>query len=288
MDIVRADPALAAFVAAEVALLLAGLAALYFVHFRDRAEPWRRDRLTPWDVSPSTFAIGVMLVCIAGIGLQFAAVHLQRRVPDLLTAEGWMVLQGGAFQVGMLAGSGLAFALQRYELARGSAWSPGVVPADYAPLARARALPAGIVLFLACLPVVTLVSLGWQQVLSLAGADIDRQEMIDLLLETDSPWLIGGVALLAVVVAPITEEILFRGGLFRYLRTRIPRLPALLIPAVIFAALHANLVAFAPLVALGILLAVAYERTGRIVVPIVAHALFNLHTLALLLSGFDI
>jgi uncharacterized protein len=287
MDTLRADPALVAFVSAEVALLLAGLAALYLFHFRDRAEPWRRDRLTPWDVSPSTFAIGVMVVCIAGIGLQFGAVHFQRRNPDLLTSEGWMVLTGGAFQVGMLAGAGLAFVLQRYELSRGSSWIPGVLPAEYAPLSRARAVPGGVVLFLACLPVVTLVSVGWQQVLSLTGAEIDRQEMIDLLLEADSPWIIVGVAILAVVVAPVTEEILFRGGLFRYLRTRIPRLPALLIPAVIFAALHANLVAFAPLVALGILLAVAYERTGRIAVPILAHALFNLHTLALLLSGFD-
>ena len=46
-------------------------------------------------------------------------------------------------------------------------------------------------------------------------------------------------------------------------------------PACLFAALHNHLASFAPLVVLGIVFSLAYERTGRIGTAIVAHALFN-------------
>ncbi|MFA5056810.1 MAG: CPBP family intramembrane glutamic endopeptidase, partial [Opitutaceae bacterium] len=49
--------------------------------------------------------------------------------------------------------------------------------------------------------------------------------------------------------------------------------------------LHANWVSFLPLCVLGVIFAMAYERTGRIAVPMLAHALFNLNTLLLVLSG---
>ena len=93
------------------------------------------------------------------------------------------------------------------------------------------------------------------------------------------------MTLLAITVAPVTEEMIFRGGIFRYMRTRTPRWVALLVPALLFGALHANLASFVPLVVLGIILALAYERTGSITVPIFAHGLFNLHTIALIMSG---
>jgi len=90
---------------------------------------------------------------------------------------------------------------------------------------------------------------------------------------------------LAAIVAPITEELIFRAGLFRYLRTRIPRALALILPALLFALLHGNLAAFTPLCALGVFFALAYERTGSIAVPMIAHALFNLHTIVRVMAG---
>jgi membrane protease YdiL (CAAX protease family) len=52
--------------------------------------------------------------------------------------------------------------------------------------------------------------------------------------------------------------------------------------------MHGNLVAFGPLFALGLVFAIAYERTGRIAVPIIAHGLFNLNTVVLLLAGIEV
>jgi uncharacterized protein len=83
--------------------------------------------------------------------------------------------------------------------------------------------------------------------------------------------------LLIVIAAPVSEEICFRGMLFGGLRTRLPRLAAALISAVIFGGLHAltGVSAVPPLIAFGFVLALLYEKTGSIVPGIVLHMLNN-------------
>ena len=128
----------------------------------------------------------------------------------------------------------------------------------------------------------------WNLLLYRLGFPTDRQEMLDIFTRAESPAMIVLVIFLAVVVAPVVEELVFRAGLFRFLRLRLPRVVALTLPAVIFGSLHGNLVAFAPLVALGIIFSLAYERTGSLAVPVIAHGLFNLNTLVLLLAGITV
>ena len=67
-----------------------------------------------------------------------------------------------------------------------------------------------------------------------------------------------------------------------------PRWVALLIPALLFGASHTNLASFPQLVLLGVIFSIAYERTGNIAVPMFAHALFNLHSIAIVLTGVDL
>jgi len=83
--------------------------------------------------------------------------------------------------------------------------------------------------------------------------------------------------LLIVLAAPISEEVCFRGMLFGGLRTRLPRLAAALVSALIFGALHAltGLSAVPPLIFFGFVLALLYERTGSIVPGILLHMLNN-------------
>jgi hypothetical protein len=131
------------------------------------------------------------------------------------------------------------------------------------------------------------VGLLWQGLLSLAHIPAPRQEAIDVLANLHDPFQRGLLLVCAIVLAPIVEELVFRAGIFRYLRTRSPRWVALLVPAALFAALHQNLANFPALMALGVIFALAYERTGRIGTSIVAHALFNLTTTLVILSGFD-
>jgi membrane protease YdiL (CAAX protease family) len=83
--------------------------------------------------------------------------------------------------------------------------------------------------------------------------------------------------LLIVIAAPISEEICFRGMVFGGLRTRLPRLAAALISAIVFGGLHAltGITAVPPLIAFGFVLALLYEKTGSIVPGIVLHMLNN-------------
>jgi membrane protease YdiL (CAAX protease family) len=83
--------------------------------------------------------------------------------------------------------------------------------------------------------------------------------------------------LLIVLAAPISEEVCFRGMLFGGLRTRMPRIAAALVSALVFGALHAltGLSAVPPLIFFGFVLALLYEKTGSIVPGILLHMLNN-------------
>lgn len=83
--------------------------------------------------------------------------------------------------------------------------------------------------------------------------------------------------LLVVVLAPISEEVCFRGMLFGGLRERLPRIAAAAIGGVVFGGLHAltGVTAVPPLMVFGFLLSLLYERTGSIVPGILLHMLNN-------------
>ena len=69
----------------------------------------------------------------------------------------------------------------------------------------------------------------------------------------------------AVVLAPVVEEIVFRGLLQSMLRNYFRGAwPAVLIASAIFAAMHGSPHWFPALFALGVVLGYNYERTGRL------------------------
>jgi membrane protease YdiL (CAAX protease family) len=86
------------------------------------------------------------------------------------------------------------------------------------------------------------------------------------------------LAFSAIVLAPVTEEIFFRGLCQSVLRKYLKRpWAAVLITAALFAAMHATseLPALPALMILGIVLGYNYERTGRLWAPILIHSMFN-------------
>jgi membrane protease YdiL (CAAX protease family) len=157
--------------------------------------------------------------------------------------------------------------------------------APLVPPTTKRPWSAGAGTFLACLPVVVVVGLVWQNGLQALGFPVEKQESIDIFANAHAPLWLAFLFAFAVIIAPVTEELVHRGAIFRYARGRLPRWLALLGPAVLFAGLHLNLGSFAPLTALGIVFSLAYERTGDIRVSMIAHGLFNLNTAVLVVAG---
>jgi membrane protease YdiL (CAAX protease family) len=90
-------------------------------------------------------------------------------------------------------------------------------------------------------------------------------------------------ALFAVVVAPVTEEFLFRGVLFRSIRDRYGFLPGAILSALLFGAIHYvpgpwpdALALQITMVVTGLGLAWVYEWRKTLLAPVVGHAAFNL------------
>ncbi len=84
-----------------------------------------------------------------------------------------------------------------------------------------------------------------------------------------------GIVVSAVVVAPLAEEMFFRGGIQTILRysTNLPWI-AVIITSFFFAMMHQGWTR-GPIFFLGVCLGYIYERTGNLWTCIILHSLFN-------------
>lgn len=82
--------------------------------------------------------------------------------------------------------------------------------------------------------------------------------------------------LVTVVLAPVFEELFFRGLFYPTLRRRVGVWGAIVLNGVIFGALHMQPVFMLSLVLVGMVLAFLYEKTESLVAPMLAHSLYNL------------
>lgn len=112
---------------------------------------------------------------------------------------------------------------------------------------------------------------------------------------TEQPWLLEAFAaggsrwwpVLAVVVflAPLGEEVFFRGYLLPALAEPWGRSGAVLLSSAAFAAIHGHAAALPAYFVYGVGLALAARRTGSLMVPIVAHSVVNSLAVAGLVWG---
>ena len=97
-------------------------------------------------------------------------------------------------------------------------------------------------------------------------------------------WLVLGIC----IMAPLTEELLFRGIIQGEFRRVMPEPAAIVLQAVLFAAYHMQPVQSAYALIPGLLLGMAYAWSRTIWVPILMHMSFNFFgSIVPLLSGDD-
>lgn len=344
------SPVQLALVALELILVFAGGGLLLTLLFNPRQRQRWLDTsgLVHWQISPSEF---LLLAACVMLGAFFPQAVVQLLTKDWIAAAPdktglEVAIYGGAFHGGMLLGC-LVFvflrklmnAERRYELRLREGPS----------LSWLTVLRYAGGTLLVALPVVALFSVGWNYVLRTLSLPDAPQDLIAIFAKTKSPVVVAGMLGVACILAPITEELIFRRGMYRYLRQnhvasvafialaiavqatlllqaagekfvaneyqsgglkalgalgvllaalavfwfgsrsrtveREKRPLALVLSGLCFGILHGSWMGFLPLAIFGMILALAYEATGSIRVPIIVHSLFNLNTVIIVLAG---
>jgi CAAX protease family protein len=136
-----------------------------------------------------------------------------------------------------------------------------------------RSLSTAVVLLLAAAPLIFLAEVFTQSVFG--GESRSRQEIVDLFNSSQTLTQRVLIIVLAVVVAPISEEFIFRFFIYGVLRRYFGIVIGLIFNSLLFAAAHTHLPSAAPLFVLGACFTLAYEWSGSILVSMGMHALFN-------------
>lgn len=147
-----------------------------------------------------------------------------------------------------------------------------------------KEIGCGFLGYLASLPVyivgvvITAILLIVQQRLS-PNSSGDAQPMVNPIFEMIAGgdfFIIMLLFVLATTWAPIVEESIFRGALFRFLRGRLHWMVAALFTGILFAFMHDyGPLMVAPLIALGFMFAFMREWRGSIIAPMTAHFIHN-------------
>ena len=146
-------------------------------------------------------------------------------------------------------------------------------------LSRGRAAAIGIGVGVAGVAVGEALGLALQA----AGAPVQEQDWV-VRLAGEGGATMAALGVLGVAVAPLAEELFFRGHVFRELAANGLRLAAYLYSAGVFAVAHSNNPAALPVYfAAGVILGWSFDRWRTLTVPIAAHATVNAVGIGLLI-----
>ena len=219
--------------------------------------------LPPWGATDGSLVALILAVVV--VAVTWGTGHLAYRLGPGTVASPlpalWLV---GSY----LASTGLALAAMRWRM--GSLPRPLDALGLRGPLSW-RALRQGVWGYGVAVALFAAVAL-------LVGDDLSRLipgQVGARGLQALNLWL---YFLLTCLVAPLVEEILFRGFLFAGLRRSLNLPFAALLSAAVFGSAHLGLAlwSMAAVAVMGAFFAYLYERTGSLWPPIVAHALHNL------------
>ncbi|NLL17881.1 MAG: CPBP family intramembrane metalloprotease [Clostridia bacterium] len=130
-----------------------------------------------------------------------------------------------------------------------------------------------------------LVSLGGALVQLFHPLTDEIQPFAKIVLEAGSATEITVLCLFAVVLAPVAEELYFRGLLFGVLKDQVGLKGGILFSGLFFGLMHFDLLRLLPLAIGGMTLAWLYQKTGSLYASITAHGVWNgLMLIILLLS----
>ena len=138
------------------------------------------------------------------------------------------------------------------------------------------AVGKGFVYGLVAIPVVAVAMQAVSEIGEALELDMSSQEMFTWLGDPSFSILARATLIVfAVVVAPVTEELLFRGILLPALMKSRRFVFAVLLNSFYFSLIHLHGPSLLPLIILSVMFSAGYAVTGSILTPIVMHVLFN-------------
>ena len=143
--------------------------------------------------------------------------------------------------------------------------------AGFSKITLKRALSTGVILLLAAWPLIAVAEMITEK---LFGGS-SKQEIVDFFNSSETISQRVTIIILAVVAAPIFEELIFRFFIYGALRRYFGISVGLVLNSFVFAAAHSHLPSALPLFVLAGCFTLAYEWSGSILVSMSMHALFN-------------
>ncbi|OHE74019.1 MAG: hypothetical protein A2007_04070 [Verrucomicrobia bacterium GWC2_42_7] len=251
-----------------------------FFHYLIKGSRQKVQCVTPWSISWLNFGIFMWAVLFLMLMVPNVAVWILAKLGMNFNFYGWNEVVGG-FATQLILCSFFIYLVVNKEdfykrlglFSQEKTWT----------LFRQAFYQLGVTL-----PLVWVSLLMWFGIMSFwsrIGYPVEQspQLLIKLMGEIHGVTFKVIVFIFAVVIAPITEELLFRGGIYRFLKGKINPLFALILSSLLFSCGHFSLTTFLPLFLLGMALGRIYEQTGDLRISIFMHALFNFNTIFLLI-----
>jgi membrane protease YdiL (CAAX protease family) len=280
------QPALVFFGLFVIVLLIAGLICdvIAFRHVRRRSAPLAdltaRLQTRRWTLND----VGILVLALAGLclflfGYSFVLRWFGLKISSDYAMGVSALMEALLFQIVALA------TIVSIMMAKKISWREafGVESANLG-----RNIRMGVFLYVAMMPVFVSLSVTYVLLLKHFGIEIERQEILVILLSPGLPvWIQACLAMLAIFAAPVVEELTFRGIMFPALARRMPAMLAICITSLVFASLHFEVQLIGPLFVIAVAFALGYLYSGSIIVPMVMHLLFNSVTLGVLFLTKD-
>lgn len=210
----------------------------------------------------------------AGVALALATLHLMILLavrgfghgPGGIEAGALMVAQTLVFHWAILLLVWVTLVRRRRSAREAFGW-------DWRRFPRHAAL--GALFYLGAMPLVLFYTGVYQWTLRWMGYQPQLQDVLRLLMGDNASALRAYFVAVGIVLAPVSEELLFRGIGLPLLIRRIGVWPAVCLLSLFFAALHLHIPSLIPLFLIGAAFSLAYLYTGAIAVPIAMHVIFN-------------
>jgi uncharacterized protein len=223
----------------------------------------------PWWTAPAALFGGLLLAALGALVVDIPAVVLGVSVSH---PPGGLEIADTVLQDAMFVLAAVLFAKVGGRTVR--AWQFGLQRPGIGWLSPRRGWLWAVAMTLVVLFTFLVFSVVWAEALNVST----KEKLLEQLGANEGTGLLLLSAGLTCVVAPICEEFLFRGFIFRALCNWRGTWPAAVVTGLIFGAIHAGsapVVDLMPLAALGFGLCVLYRYTGSLYPCIAAHSLNN-------------